>query len=120
MSSSPIKKTRNLDLGWRIALAALAALACATAIAGLLLTIYPTPIEALAAWASMRWWLVGAQLVGLACLWRYWPSVVAWLCRHSSDSARAALVRGRVRIFVMLGVCEALIIARAVSAHLMI
>ena len=64
---------------------------------------------------AARPWLIAAQSLALGLLWHFWPGLVARLARwrRLSPAAESALLRGRTRIFLLLGACELLVVLRA-------
>ena len=74
--------------------------------------------QALQALHTARPWLIAAQMFGLGLLWHFWPGLVAMLVRwrRLSPAAERALLRGRTRMFLLLGACELLIVLRALSS----
>ena len=98
-------------------------IACAIALLlGVLLTAVLLRVsgsvnQALQALHTARPWLIAAQMCALGLLWHFWPNLVVMLVRwrHLSPAAERALLRGRTRMFLLLGACELLVVLRALS-----
>jgi succinate dehydrogenase hydrophobic anchor subunit len=99
-------------------------IACAIALllgvvlTAVLLRVSGSVNQALQALHAARPWLIAAQMCVLGLLWHFWPALVARLVRwrHLSPTAESALLRGRTRIFLLLGACELLVVLRALLA----
>lgn len=113
---TPRHKTRLRALGVGLALAVVVfAVALAAAVA---MVRASGSVAAAHAWVlSARPYFLTAQLMWLAALWIYWAQLVAWLAkRRGLGPAHAAVLESlRGRVFLMLGACEAVIVARAIA-----
>ena len=91
------------------------ALLLAVVLAAVLLRVSGSVNQALQPFHAARPWLIAAQMCVLGLLWQFWPGLVARLVRwrRLSPAAESALLRGRTRIFLLLGACELLVVLRA-------
>jgi hypothetical protein len=106
---------------WRrvvgIILSAVVALLLSTVLALALIRNGAGTSRALSLVDAARPWLIGAQMAILVLAWHCWPRIVAAIARHRSLSPAQhdALLRGRNRVFLLLGACELLIVLRALA-----
>jgi hypothetical protein len=74
--------------------------------------------SATAGFGALRWWFIALHiLIGLV-LWTQWGSLVRWLGkrRNAPEQSIQVFIGSRNRLFVILGLFELVIIARAIGA----
>lgn len=102
---------------WAPLLAGLLALGLALGAAWLILLWKPDPGAATAGLQAARPWLLITQITVLALAWHFWPECVGWLGQRRGwpEEAQLAMLRGRGRIFALLGAMELVILLRALA-----